>query len=466
MKYSLITYIAVLLAVLSACSTENDIESKDFPLFPSDKDWTEELMDGASATVKGFEPGDAVTRTSLSYDGQSLVFGWKQGDKLGLYPTAKDLSSILNSNSPKTVMRKVDGEAVQGNGTVQEGESSDNNPIMEGLLPKGQYPHPSNEPNLYRVDPAKSIESPFTCVPTTSQTTRIENGQADFVWDDIVRWSAYLPHKPQNEEKGENYIKRYFSFAGQKQKALADVGAYFEAGNAATEDTKNELLNQYHLTEAEASSHLGDFDVMISPETKWTDGVRINFQMRHVGAIARIYLKALEENLTIKDVKLICDKKIFYENGSFTLFSHPYVNDENNNYGVNLDRNSTDCQIKPEGDPVNKLQLDYAEGCVTKKSSTGAYGPYVVAYLMMYPITYNPTTDGNLFAYVTATDSEGKEVHYVSEPLSKKTMKSGKLYQWTSATHPDDGLYPIELTATLLPWQDIVGGGINTDLEK
>lgn len=438
MKYRIITYVVGLLTLFSACSTENDVASNnEFPVFPSDKDWTEELMDGASATVNGFAPGDIASRTSLVYDGQSLIFGWKDGDKLGLYPTAKDITNATEEQK-------------------------------QGLLSKdtGRHPSLSEEPNLFRVDPQYSQQSGFTCAETSSKTTKITNmnGSSEFFWDDVVRWSAYLPYKTQNEAKGENYLKRYFSFAEQTQKALPEIGEYFDYEDKIGNPTEH--LNKYHLSEVAASEHLGEKDVMISPETKWEEGVRINFQMRHVGAVARIYLKVGEENLTIQDVKLICDKKLFYEGGSFTLYSHPYKDDETNNFGVDLNRNSEDCQIKPEGEPVNKLQLDFANTCVTKKTGSGNYGPYVVAYIMMYPITYNPATDGNLFAYVTATNQAGKEVHYVSEPLAGKTMESGKYYQWTSATHPDDGLYPIELTATLKPWQEIVGKDIDLDLEK
>ena len=89
---------------------------------------------------------------------------------------------------------------------------------------------------------------------------------------------------------------------------------------------------------------------------------------------------------------------------------------------------------------------------------------------MTFPITYDPEIHGNLFAYVTAykqSESADKEYHFVSKPLDeKKVMQSGHYYQWTSSTHADDGLYPIELTATLLPWQEIVGAGIEMDLEK
>lgn len=447
MKYRFITYIIVLLALFTACSTENDVASDiDVPAFPSDDSWTEELMDGASVTVKGFLPGDQTSRTSLVYDGQSLVFGWKLNEQIVLYPTAYDLS-------------KAPADASK-----------------QGLLDQTSSPHPSlaQESNLWRVDPNGANPSTFfVSQETTSQTTKIENGKSDFFWDDIVRWSAYCQKSETKISSKEpaTYEKRYFSFANQQQKSLADLGEYFDYvyKQGQTQQEKNEHLSKYHLSEANASEHLGTYDVLISPETKWVDGVRINFQMRHIGAVARLYLKVGEENLVIKDVKLICEKPLFYEEGSYTLLSHPYVANEEN-YGVNLNVGTEGCQISTEGvTPVNKLQLDFANNCVTKISGSGNWGPYVVAYLMMYPITYNPTTDGYLYAYVTAYkqgDDPSKEVHYVSEPLSEKTMKSGYYYQWSSVTHPDDGLFPIEMTATLKSWQEIVGADIDLDLEK
>lgn len=437
MKYRYISYLIALLTLFTACSTENDVTSGvDLPTFPGDENWKEEVMEGASVTVKGFEPGDLVSRTSLIYNGQSLVFSWKSTDWIGLYPTAKDLSSTPGAT-------------------------------LDGLYSQSEGPHPSDDPNVYRVKPLFT-QSQFNCVGSTTQTSRITNGSStEYFWDEIVRWSAYCQYKDEDKVKDNNYIKRHFSFAGQKQGALAEVGEYFDYEDATTEEEKNLHLSRYNESETKASMHLGDFDVLISPETKWENNY-INFQMRHIGAIARIYLRSIEENLVIKNIKLICDKPIFYENGFFNLISHPYDEaKKNENYGVDLDQTSTGCQIRPEGDAVNMLQLDFDETCVTKKSGNG-WGPYVVAYLMMYPIKYDNTTDGKLYAYVTAYkqgEDSSKELYYVSDPLSSKTMKSGKYYQWSSAAKPDDHL-PIELTATLLPWQDIVGSGIKTDLEK
>ncbi|MBQ0075421.1 MAG: hypothetical protein KBT34_14675 [Prevotella sp.] len=421
--------------ILTACTTDNETPSTTVvPDFPKDEDWKEELMDGASITVKRFEAGDEVTRASIYYDGQGLVFGMEKGDRIGLFPTAMDYTK------------------------ASEDQKS-------SLLDNSQYPHPTGG-NMRRVNPEMSNESYFWCGESTGQVTRISKGDAEFPWDDVVKWSAcFTPSRVASPD--ETYENVCFTFENQTQRALTEVGEYFDYEDATDADEKNEHLNKYLWSEKKACEHLGNFDATISPETAWEEGVRIRFQMRHVGAIARIYLRSVEENLVIKDIKLICDKKIFYEKGSFNLISHPYSSTATN-YGVDLDRNSAKCQIQPVGDPVNMLQLNFTSDCVTKKSGNN-WGPYIAAYLMMYPITYNPTNDGNLFAYVTAYrqgDDPSKEVHFVSQPLSKKTMKSGNYYQWTSNIHPDDGLYPIELTATLLPWQDIVGGNINADLTK
>lgn len=476
MKRIYITYlIAILSLLIVSCSNDSLEDTTPSQLFP-DK-WEEEVMDGASATIKGFKPGDEVTRTSLSFDSQNLIFGWTSSDRLGLYPTAKDITSLLSPSNAKTrVGESSDGEgessndqqigegASSGNQQVEEGSISDN--ITAGLLSQADYPHPllSQNPNLYRVDPEVSYQSLFGAVESSSQTTRIVNGASDFMWDDVVRWTAYLPY---SNPQSENYEGRLFSFQNQEQNiyqtqtGLPVLGELFDyedrIGNV------NEHLSKYLLSEKNACDHLGKYDVMISPETEWVDGTRINFKLRHVGAVARVYLKVPEENLVIKDLKLICDKPIFYQGGSFNLISHPY---EAQLEDKGVDFNS---QIQPDGAPVKMIQLNFSNNCVTKKSGSGNYGPYVVAYIMMYPITYTPATDGNLFAYVTAYrqgDDPSKEVHYVSDPLAGKTMVSGNYYQWTTVTHEQDGLYPIELTATLLPWQDIVGAGIETDLTK
>ena len=180
--------------------------------------------------------------------------------------------------------------------------------------------------------------------------------------------------------------------------------------------------------------------------------------------MARFFLLGPKKDLKIKTLRLICDSKIFYTGGTFNLTSREYKNDESK--GLALVGDDAPLQMSPdEVTLTNNLELKF-EGGKMKYDPKDKYSNYFVAYLMMYPITYKQKEHGNLFVYVTAKDKDGNEVNFVTEPLADKTMKSGLYYQWTSRTNEQNGLYPIQMTATLKPWEELVGGDISADLEK
>lgn len=436
MKHIDLTYLLFMFSLLfAACSSDNIAEDKPMSILPSDEAWVEKDIEGSSVTVKPFLPGDAVSRSSFVFDGQQLVFGWKDGDIVGIYPTAM---------TPQT----------------EDEERS--------CLDPTQYPHPNSSVGVKRIDPEKSSQMPFRCDnPDGSQTAKITNDSNPnyFLEESKTCWTAYFPYV---DAQNETYAAKTFSFANQTQNGIPDMLAYYHGDNEHAPGATNPL---YVASEARACEHLGGKDVMISPEVVW-DSYKIRFHMRHVGAVIRLFLLAPEEKLVLTNIKLICDTPIFYTSGTYNLKSHPN-NDSEENKGLNLELDDDDCQISPiissESGPSKKIELNFeGETAKTDVESTKKKR-YIIAYMMTYPITYDPSMHGNLFAYVTAYkqgDESRKEYHFVSEPLAGKIMESGKLYQWTSSTHPDDGLYPIELTATLLPWQDIVGAGIETDLEK
>lgn len=433
MKRRYFTYLGILFSLFFlSCSSEDVVDS----VVP-DYTWEEEIVDGPSVTISPFTPGDELTRSSLVYRTQKMVFGWSLGDMVGLFPTAKVLA---------------------------EGESTDGwlDPSVDGNK-HPDYDEGTN--NIWRANPATSQQRKFAASTTTSQTARLFNNDPEFEWDEVGRWTAYFPYK-NNEE---TYDGRAFSFKNQIQEGLVDISAFRKGknGQPAGEDNPS-----YTASEERASKHLGGVDCLISPEMAW-NGSRINFQMRHVGAVLRMYLKAPEEDLVVTKLEIICDKKIFYEEGKFSLKSHSYKEGEED-FGVDFDRTSACCQITPVpvGTPTNNITLNFYddsshEKAVSVYDPADQYKRYIVAYIMTYPVVYNPATDGNLFAYVTAykkDDASKKEYHFISKPLNPVDgvdMKSGHYYQLTSSTHVEDGLYPIELTATLLPWQDIVSGSIN-----
>lgn len=428
-----------------------------FLFFSCNRDTVESIEENEAPRVHqtDFVPGDEVTRSSFEFDGSKLVFGWEATDKVGIFTTA---------SKPIAPTTRADGETSVNDSESDSGSSSDNEGASnvvtnDGLIiPDNNRPetiHPEYDAKgLYLADPNKSNQVNYNCIgiKEDAQTAVIFSSDGGFAWDENSRWTAYYPLKVTSEK----FNNIDFDFSDQTQKGVVDMTAYYNNTDKTT----------YRLSERQACKHISDADIMISPETGLNNGGMF-FEMRHVGAIARFFLLLPEKKAyKLQKLELICESKIFYTAGKFSLKSKPYnAAATDGDFGLSLVRNgNTASQVEHTGEPTNRLELKFDQLTMNPAKE---YGNYLVAYLMMYPITYKSSNHGDLFAYITAIDPEtGNEVHFVTAPLADKDMISGRYYQWKSRTTEDDGLYPIELTATLLPWQDIVGSGIQTDLEK
>lgn len=422
---------------MSAC-TSDDIVDERVP--DIDLTWKEELLPGASVTVKGFESGDAVSRASWEFNGQKMVFGWTPGDALGLYPTA-------------------------GTATPSDNWDEDNPTLVKPDIKKHPLFDDTQNICLTKEDKAEATRAYVKYFTKDSQTQSLHIDAGDFVWKTEDRWTAYKPYNllfNPNADSPVKYTALPIDFSNQTQKGLTDMQALYQGKGGYPKGYNNPV---YISTETVACQHLADVDFSFSPEMVW-EGERINFEFRHVGAIARLFLLAPEEDLTLEKMELICDSKIFHVKGEVDLTSHVYAASETNK-GVKLVGDEAPLQIKPTDAASQRVELKFSSDVkIQKPTAENKYLNYLVAYMMLYPIDYQSSRDGNLYVYVTAKDKNNKEVHFVSEPLSDRNLKSGYYYQWTLRTHIDDGLYPIELTATLKPWQEIVGAEIDWDLEK
>lgn len=427
-----------------------------------DLTWEEQKLSGPSATVKGFECGDDFTRSSWQFNGQKMVFGWEKGDAMGLFPTAGTLGTTRATNDPVT----AEGESTVGK-TEEQRQWEEANPDFV-------YPEVKKHPLYYSdnigiIREEKSIATPFYVIEPTkdSQTQRLFGGSGDFEWDKLTRWTAYKPFNPNfnpNAQPAIKYTALPFDFSDQTQMGLTDMQALYQGKGGQPKGYNNPV---YIETEAKACKHLALADFSVSPEMLW-DGEGINFNFQHVGAIARLFMLAPAENLTLEKLELICDKKIFHTKGEVDITSHIYDADATRK-GVKLVGDGGDVQMRPTDEASQKVTLNFPSTYslkIQQPTAENRYLNYMVAYIMLYPIDYQSARDGNLYVYVTARDESNKEVHFVSDPLSDRNLKSGYYYEWTLRTKLQDGLYPIELTATLLPWQDIVGGNIDTDLTK
>lgn len=417
------SFLALLSLLLYACSTNEVAEGVDIP------EVNDTPENSAVVTMDGFYPGDEVTRASLSYGSNGLSFSWEKNDLFGIFPTSYIENGVLKQNDNAS-----------------------------------QIPF-----SLYKVE-------------ENVQNARIVSDNRGFNFVDTYKYTAYT----QYLSNAINHKAIPFDFSDQTQIGYVNMGAYYKTGGGGYNNA------DYKASEALACSHLSSKDVLISPEIT-IENDEAFFRMRHIGAVARCFIKTTPgRKLKIKELKLIADKDIFYTKGFINLTSHPYdatavpstsvptIPEKVKNYGVTLpqaydtdNEGNKTCQISPdESSRTNCLTLKfatksndgtYSEGINNLAGTDTTYGGYILAYMMMYPINYD-NTQASAFIYVTADDENGNEVYYrTSKKLASKYMCSGYVYQWTNT--PDD-IHPIELTATLLPWQDIVADGINTDLEK
>lgn len=393
-----------------ACATKDAVENFD-----------ETNNDEASANVhiSGFLPGDAVTRTALSYGQNGLEFSWTEGDKFAIYPTSK----------------------------LKEGGSKEDNTTQIPAIP-------------FAVD----------LVDNNGLHAHISNNQPGVHFNSNFRYTAYTPYT--NLELPYDHIA--FDYTDQTQSEYVNMQAYYDAGNKYTDPT-------YKASETRACAHLVGKDILISPETI-TDDRPLQFYMRHIGAISRFFIKTpVGKKLKIKEVKLIANREnMFYTRGFINLKSHPYDAEQEpsstvpthpsqaKNYGVDLTQGEG-CQITPDPDPTsatNCLTLKFAtsngEGIWNRTDDHSEYGRYLLAYMMVYPFTYDSEQD-NLYIYVVAEDTQGNDVFFRSTKLASKVLTSGYVYQWTKSATEDT---PIELTATLQTWQEVASGAIDTTLEK
>lgn len=403
-----ISWILTLCVVFVACSSNEDFVKTEEPV--------EILPEGALMEQADFEDGDGVSRSTLIFDNDLLRFGWKADDPVGIFATAGE------------------SETTPADKTEQD-----------------LFVAATDADNVVHLDYPDSETK-------------------DYDWKDGHKRTAYYKYNssfsPNNKSHPYTYKELPFSFENQTQKGFVDMTAFYYGTSDEAAGNSNSV---YRKSEEEACAHLGDADVLISPEVTFSDH-RIRFPMRHIGAVARFFLLAPEEKMQMVSLRLVATKPIFYTKGFFDLTSTEYKPDATDK-GLHLISDyepDKPRQVKPDGDPVSTLKLDF-DGVKTCYDAQNPCGNYLVAYMMMYPVN---TAGCELYVYLEAKSLDadgnptGKIKTYRTDNINKtpKNMFSGNYYQWLDVTLDDE--HPIELTATEIPWQDVVGGSINLGEEE
>lgn len=273
----------------------------------------------------------------------------------------------------------------------------------------------------------------------TTASAHFYNG--NFAFSDNEYWVAYSPFDMNNGEgdvrgKVTAYNDIRLTYRGQRQMA-----------NAAPNGKNPTASNGYgEGTERAAGAHLAAYDYLISapatPDelTKFT-----TFKFTHIGATVRFFMlfpKGAFDggtgNVTsMKLVSTVHDALV----SDVKLAIKPYTS--NTTSYEEVDKTYADELELLLGNDGNGIQLP----------DNG----YLITYMKFYPVS---VTDRSCYLLLTA-EVNGVKKYFKSKPLPAKTIVAGKWYQWATNEFND----PIELTATLLPWEDIQGGSISTGEE-
>lgn len=339
-----------------------------------------------------------MTRSALVYQKPNMVFSWDSSDQIGVFNIGIEAAPYRNT---PFYFKRVD--YVDANGTM----------------------------------------------------ARFMNG--NFSFSDETYWAACSPRTcvytvPENYDgagtaiSGRTIASQYdiiqLTYRGQTQTANAHPD-----GKKPVSGTQGYSIE----TEAKASSHLGAYDYLISQPAVPDENGFTTFYFDHVGATVRFYVLFPEGAFGGSGKKgYVTSMKVIDENADFVtdvklgIKKHPKSED------VNTAEKSYEEKEAPA--KVNNITL-----YLKSENGGGVMVPdhgYLVTYMQVYPTLVG---EGKCHLEFTVM-VDGVKKYFRSQPLPAKTFNAGHVYMWQTQSFDT----PIELTATLTPWQDIHGGTIST----
>lgn len=298
-----------------------------------------------------------------------------------------------------------------------------------------------------KVDNVGFVIKPGTEVITSSGSSA-KFSSPDWSVDENTYWVAYSPYKCFASAKGRTKVMQYdeikLSYEGQKQYDNAAIGGDYNGTGKHTE-----------ASEADACKFLGEYDYMISNPVKPTTEGYTTFKFNHVGATVRFFVQFPKgafggKTATITSMSVLNSESKLVK--SVTLEINKNTDGTNAAYQVKKDENNQD-----KIERTNKFDLVFKDS--NNAGLTVPDNGYVVAYMEFYPVHILENTS---YLYFTAI-IDGVEKYFRSkQTLPERNFEAGKLYQWK----PTEWDTPIELTATLATWQEVLASPIDINLEN
>lgn len=267
----------------------------------------------------------------------------------------------------------------------------------------------------------------------------------DFVANTVNYWVAYAPYKCNiTEDGGRKKIFSYdninLTYKGQKQ-----------IHNATPQGKMPTAANGYgQASEALACNQLADYDYIVTtPTHPAEEGETMHLTFKHIGATVRCYMLLPEGcfggagktgmltsmSIVCKEPKLVTDVKL--EINQYDTYQSNGKQTYSQIGGVTTSKILTLDLPGPQGNGIEVIDHGY-----------------FISYMEFYPSNF---AEKDCYILLTA-NVDGVTKYFRSQPLPEKNMKAGYFYKWSTNEFDE----PIELTATIAPWEDISGGTINT----
>lgn len=296
--------------------------------------------------------------------------------------------------------------------------------------------------NVSQIEQSSNID--FTYKPNSSESTN-EGVYARFSRDDFYFeqdfWVAYAPYTCYDNGGERKKITKHddikLTYRGQRQTVNAVPNGQHP----------NSDPNYSNDSEKEACKDLVNYDYLISSPTQPVEGSRMTFPFQHLGSTVRFFVQFPAGGFGggtghVKGMRIVS------KSGT------PFTSDVElslKKCTAATDSSFTVTNTTPSNEQYLNLTNDEGQGIAVPDNG------YLISYMEFYPCT---VADKTCFLYLTV-EVNGAEKNYRSELLPAKTIVAGKLYQWK----PTQFDTPIELTATLATWQEIIAKSTNINIE-
>lgn len=284
----------------------------------------------------------------------------------------------------------------------------------------------------------------------TTTLAKFKNDNYSFNQDNW--WVAYAPHTCYNSNGVRSIVTKYdeikLTYEGQQAKYNATP-----SGLAPKAAAENDASSYNADTEAKASQSLADYDYLISAPAHPDDEGYTTFHFSHVGSTVRFWVLFPEgafgssKKGYIKSMDLLCTSSKIVKDVTLAINKQEDASSATTpSYTEKSKVTTQKLTLNLPGTNGNGIELpDVTGGC------------NFITYMEFYPTKF---LANECYLYMTVV-VDGIEKHFKSNPLPAKNIVAGNLYQW----YPD-AYNPIELTATLKTWEEVIAEDINIGLEN